>query len=279
MKGCVACEAFPRHRGAHYTARDVTALLFSQRVRSVGRTRWMPLPGSFTPAGRQILVSTHMSEDPDARSVAGIWLLEEKGTLQTEELAAPGKAATKATPVPNTPIPPRAPAQTEEAPGEAEAPAEVPETEAEPETPSAAPPNEAVPAAPAVAEPVAVSEATAVPVPPEPRTTGSLPKEDIGMAGTRGYLSWAINGLDVDIRALPGSGASPSVEQLKAALKSFRTEDGVMARLTETLSDNEAWITLSAPPGQQGKLLISTGQIVDLLVQGGVYEEVLLAHV
>ncbi len=97
--------------------------------------------------------------------------------------------------------------------------------------------------------------------------------------GTRGYLSWAINGLDVDIRALPGSGASPSVEQLKAALKSFRTEDGVMARLTETLTDNEAWITLSASPGQQGKLLTSTGQIVDLLVQGGVYDEVLLAHV
>jgi hypothetical protein len=88
-----------------------------------------------------------------------------------------------------------------------------------------------------------------------------------------------MNGLDVDIRALPGSGPSPSVEQLKAALKSFRAEDGVMARLTETLTDGEAWITISAPPGQQGKLLISTGQIVDMLTQGGVYDEVLLAHV
>ena len=268
MNNCVACEAFPRHRGAHYTARDVTTLLFSQRVRSLGRTRWMPLPGCFTAAGRQILVSTHLSEDPDARSVGGIWLLEEKGPLM-EDTGPPEPERPAASFVPSlqqTPIPPRPPAA-------AEAEVAVAEIEPEPPAPASTP-------VPSESEPKTVAVGTA-PAEPEPENLVALPKEEERhMAqGTRGYLSWAINGLDVDIRALPGSGPSPSVEQLKAALKSFRAEDSVMARLTETLTDNEAWITLSAPPGQQGTLLISTGQIVDLLVQGGVYDEVLLAHV
>jgi hypothetical protein len=222
----------------------------------------MPLPGSFTPAGKQILVSTHMSEDPDARSVSGIWLLEEKGPLVLEEEEPAEKQPSRI--IPETPIPPRPNGNGRPSDPEVEVLAEA----LAPEAP-----------------PLVAAEVSETAPPEPPASPGlvinvPLPKEEDSMAqGTRGYLSWAINGLDVDIRALPGSGASPSVEQLKAALKTFHTEDGVMARLTETLSDGDAWITLSAPPGQQGKLLISTGQIVDLLTQGGVYDEVLLAHV
>ena len=228
----------------------------------------MPLPGCFTAGGKQILVSTHMSEDPDARSVAGIWLLEEKGPPREERPPprAERRAARGGATVSQSPVPPQSSvastAEVAVAPDDTDPEASV--APLAPEEPG-----------------LEVVVLSAAPGQPEPETSVSLPKEEEGpMAqGTRGYLSWAINGLDVDIRALPGSGTSPSVEQLKAALKNFRTEDGVMARLTETLSDGEAWITLSAPPGQQGKLLISTGQIVDLLTQGGVYDEVLLAHV
>lgn len=94
-----------------------------------------------------------------------------------------------------------------------------------------------------------------------------------------GYLRWGDNGSAVDVRSLPSApGGGPKVEDLKGALRTFRADNEVTVTLTETLGEEtEAWITVACPPGKQAGLLIATGQIVDLLVRGGVYEEVLLS--
>jgi hypothetical protein len=92
----------------------------------------------------------------------------------------------------------------------------------------------------------------------------------------RGYLHWLPSGLEVDIRAdTNGSGRSaPAVEALKAALKDFQPPEPTRVTLTETLGTGQAWISIAAAPGQQGSLLVCTGQIMERLVNGGVYGEV-----
>jgi atypical dual specificity phosphatase len=96
--------------------------------------------------------------------------------------------------------------------------------------------------------------------------------------GVRGYLAWGQNGSAVDVRALasrPGDG--PGIEDLKSALTGFAPDGEVGVTLTETLGQQgQAWITVTCAPGRQGALLVATGQIIDLLVRAGVYDEVLL---
>lgn len=103
-------------------------------------------------------------------------------------------------------------------------------------------------------------------------------ESSMAVSEARGYLKWGTNGSEVDIRALPfAPGDAPNVEDLKGALRAFSGEDGVTVTLTEVLGkDGEAWITVSAAPGRQAGLLIAAGEIVDLLVRGSVYGEVLL---
>jgi len=79
-EGCVACETFPHHLGTHYTLRDLTTLLVAQRRGNLlGNAQWKPLPGTFTASGKQLLISTHIPQDPDARCAYGVWLLEDTG--------------------------------------------------------------------------------------------------------------------------------------------------------------------------------------------------------
>lgn len=94
-----------------------------------------------------------------------------------------------------------------------------------------------------------------------------------------GYLRWHPDGTGVDIRSLATSnGDSPKIENLKSALQSLDTDNGITVTLTETLGrSGEAWVTLSCAAGEQGTLLVTTGMIVNLLVSAKVYDEVLLS--
>ena len=94
--------------------------------------------------------------------------------------------------------------------------------------------------------------------------------------GTHGYLHWLSSGLEVDIRAdTNGNGHSaPAVEALKQALADFQPPEQTRVTLTETLGTGQAWISIAAGPGQQGSLLVCTGQIMERLVGSGVYGEV-----
>ncbi len=95
--------------------------------------------------------------------------------------------------------------------------------------------------------------------------------------GTRGYLHWMPSGLEVDIRAVAaGEKGAPTVEALKAALREFSPPAEARVTLTETLGSGQAWVSVAVPPGQQGSLLVCTGQIMERLVQAGVYSEVTL---
>lgn len=94
-----------------------------------------------------------------------------------------------------------------------------------------------------------------------------------------GYLRWHPDGTGVDIRSLSTSnGDCPKIENLKTALQSLDTDNGIAVTLTETLGrSGEAWVTLSCTAGEQGTLLVTTGMIVNLLVGASVYDEVLLS--
>ncbi len=96
--------------------------------------------------------------------------------------------------------------------------------------------------------------------------------------GTRGTLYWLPSGLEVDIRAdTNGAGGSaPAVEALKAALADYQPPEPTRVTLTETLGTGQAWISIAAAPGQQGSLLVCTGQIMERLVNSGVYSEVVI---
>ncbi len=95
---------------------------------------------------------------------------------------------------------------------------------------------------------------------------------------THAYLHWLPSGLEVDIRAdTNGNGhAAPAVEALKRVLADFQPPEQTRVTLTETLGTGQAWVSVSAAPGQQGSLLVCTGQIMERLVSGGVYAEVAL---
>jgi atypical dual specificity phosphatase len=99
-------------------------------------------------------------------------------------------------------------------------------------------------------------------------------------SSAKGYLRWGTNGSEVDIRALSAApGDTPRVEELKAALDGFRSQDGVTVTLTEVLGRNgEAWVTVSCAPGRQSGLLMAAGEIVDQLMRARVYDEVLLCN-
>lgn len=105
-------------------------------------------------------------------------------------------------------------------------------------------------------------------------------REDVRMedSGAKGYLAWAEGGLGVAVRAADHEGKCPGIETIKAALNGFEPPDEVLVTLTETIGQGKAWLSLSAGPGQQGKLLICTGQLMQKLVDAGVYDEVVLSN-
>lgn len=269
-KSCIICSAFPDHSGTHYSARDVTARLFALRVRPSGDRQWAVLPGCFSAAGRPIMATAHMPEVADAHPVGPCWLWERPADYE-ETLAGAAEQEVKS----------EERKAKEPANGEGE--------------PAAQPSAKVVltPAVQALRETV-IREATptrgsARPPGPEgallrgsktAQGEAQIPTQrgasKMATEGTRGTLYWLPSGLEVDIRADTNGagGGAPTVEALKAALADYQPPEPTRVTLTETLGTGQAWISIAAAPGQQGALLVCTGQIMERLVNSGVYSEV-----
>ncbi len=84
------------------------------------------------------------------------------------------------------------------------------------------------------------------------------------------YLSCTIFPLSVDIRARSRAPEMTApAEELRAALHGLEPTKHVVVKIVEALGDEDAWISVSAPPGEQAALLICAGQVVDRLVRAG----------
>lgn len=84
------------------------------------------------------------------------------------------------------------------------------------------------------------------------------------------YLSCTIFPLSVDIRARSRAPEMTArAEELRAALRGLEPTEHVVVKIVEALGDEDAWVSVSAPPGQQAALLICAGQVVDRLVRAG----------
>jgi hypothetical protein len=201
-------------------------------------SKWVELSGCWSVDGNPILATVHMTRHPRARHVSpGCWLCEKTPDFD-----------------PNEQMP--ASLSHEDLLAPQEAPAEVP-----------------------VETPVADKQ-------PEPAEERELPPdepEDLSQEATlmadsdaKGYLAWADGGLGVEIQSMPDAKRRPDVGELKKALRGFEPPNGVLVTLTETLGGDGAWVALAASAGGQADLLISAGEVVGRLVQGGVYQEVVL---
>ena len=84
MRRCLVCEALPHHRGTHYTIGDVTTLMFLERRQAGGPAHPLELAGCYSPTGEQVMVSTHLPEQPQARSLNGVWIYCSQGRLLAE---------------------------------------------------------------------------------------------------------------------------------------------------------------------------------------------------
>ena len=107
--------------------------------------------------------------------------------------------------------------------------------------------------------------------------TGMQEATKMANSASHGYLTWSKNGLQVDI-AINGNGEDgPDVAHLKKALRGFEPPQEVMVTVTEVLGRGAAWISLQVKPGDQARLLISTGLVIDHLTNAGLCDEVLLS--
>jgi hypothetical protein len=90
-----------------------------------------------------------------------------------------------------------------------------------------------------------------------------------------GYVCWTADGLQLVIRSVstPESKA-PAAEQLREALEGYQAPAGLAISITETLGRADASLVVSGQPGSQARLLVSAGQIMELLVAGDLYEEI-----
>ena len=219
-RSCVVCDAYPGHRGTHYSALEISARLFALRVRAPADKQWAVLPNCFNNSGQPIAATARMPDNPEAHAAGPCWLCEQTDDLEKQVFADEGNGGRSG----------RSP------------------------------------------------EAN--------RVTGPLPQEpahkgDMSMATApepRGVLRWSRSGLEVHVCALSQNGnGTPGVEHLKAALREYAPATEVKLTVTETLGSGEAWVTVATAPGQQGALLVCTGQIIDHLVAGGVYGEVVVA--
>jgi hypothetical protein len=84
MGKCLVCEAFPKHKGLHYTAADITSRMFLSQRRSGGGFRPLELDSCWTAGGDQVWVATGMPESMNACSVQGVWVYSRQGTLVEE---------------------------------------------------------------------------------------------------------------------------------------------------------------------------------------------------
>ena len=85
MQTCIVCQAFPKHKGTHYSLRDVRNLGFARRRFGTGRDGEMPLEGAYTAEGESLSVSIRMSNQPSAVHVEGLWLIPYLGALGSAE--------------------------------------------------------------------------------------------------------------------------------------------------------------------------------------------------
>ena len=84
MSRCIVCDAFPKHKGLHYTTADVTNRMFLSQRRSGGGFRPLELDSCWTGAGEQVWVATGMPDSMNACSVQGVWIYSRQGTLVEE---------------------------------------------------------------------------------------------------------------------------------------------------------------------------------------------------
>ena len=243
--GCIVCEAFPDHKGAHYSVREIYARLRYSRLRSWNKSKWIELPDCDSADGYPIMATTSMTKHPGLRNVTpGCYLCE--GTPDFD---------------------PEAYGQVEQGAEELMEDAAQAEESAEDEAPAQ---SNGIDAEFKIADDVA-----------GPDETLERPRQEARLMADRdekGYLVWVNSGLQAEIRAISNAGSGPDVAALKKALARYDPPDNVLVTVTETLGKGEAWITIAADSGSQGALLICAGSIVDQLVNAGVYNEVELAN-
>jgi len=243
--GCVVCEAFPEHKGAHYSVHEIWARLRCHRLRPGRKSKWIELPDCYSADGYAMMATTSMTEHPGLRhATAGCYLCERTPDFDSEAYGPVEEGAKELM---------EDDAWAEES-AEAEAPAQRNGIDAEFK----------------IVDDVA-----------GPDETLERPRQEARLMADRdvkGYLVWVNSGLQGEIRAISNAGSRPDVAALKKALARYDPPDNVLVTVTETLGKGEAWITIAVNSGSQGALLICAGSIVDQLVNAGVYDEVLLAN-
>jgi len=79
---------------------------------------------------------------------------------------------------------------------------------------------------------------------------------------------WAKNGQAVDIRAVMGAATKHAAQGLKTALRDLEAQEGVKVECLINRRAGEVRVRMNADPGQEGKLLMASGRVVDSLGQG-----------
>ena len=83
---CAVCPAFPNHTGKHYSIRAISVRCRGGRQRSLGKAKWVDLPGCKSADGHTILATVHMTRHPQAHHVApGCWLCEQTPDFEPDE--------------------------------------------------------------------------------------------------------------------------------------------------------------------------------------------------
>jgi len=118
----------------------------------------------------------------------------------------------------------------------------------------------------------------AVDLPTPEYDVGAGTQEGMKMAnsGSQGYLTWSKSGLQADVSTNGGDDGGPDVAHLKKALRSFEPPQEVVVTVTEILGRGAAWVSLQVEPGDQARLLMSTGLVIDHLTNAGLCDEVVL---
>lgn len=231
---CVVCPAFPGHTGEHYSIRAISVRCRGARLRSLGKAKWVELPGCSSADGHSILATVHMTRHPRAHHVSpGCWLCEKTPDFDPDEKMPSSWSDEQVLAL-----------QEAESGDEQHVNLELVE-----------------------------QHDTA-----RDERVGSSQEEGLmADADNVGCLAWSDLGLRAEIQPVADSKQKPDVAELKNALNGFEPPDGVVVTLTETLGGEGAWVALAVSAGGQGALLISTGTIVQRLVEAGVYDEVLLS--
>lgn len=76
-------------------------------------------------------------------------------------------------------------------------------------------------------------------------------------------VAWVHNGQTVDIRAVLGAATRHAARGLRAALRELESQDAVHVECSVDQRAGEVHVRMKAGPGQEGKLLMASGRLVD----------------